>query len=173
MELLRTAAGVIHLPLKETNSLVLRRGPYVIAAGLEGETQNTARSPAEVTLQSSVTGDLIDLFDANLAERNSVAVNAGTRAFLLDVNRFQGSAPHVLAASAKISEERASANALAFRAEGIDQTEAVARILSERSPRSVTVNHRLLDPSNYQHSGRTILLRFLNTAAPQEIRVAF
>ena len=31
------AAKSVHLPLKETNALILRRGPYVIAAGLDNE----------------------------------------------------------------------------------------------------------------------------------------
>src|SRR6185437_577498 len=64
-DLLQTAAKAVHLSLKETNALVLRRGPYVVAAGLDeetGETQSASTHPL------SVTGDLINLFDPELAE---------------------------------------------------------------------------------------------------------
>ncbi len=128
MQMLQAAARAVHLSLKETNSLVLRRGPYVIAAGLEGE------SPAGVTSPVTVTGALINLFDANLEESSTVAVTPGTRAFLLDVNYFKSASPRILSASAKITDEHSTANALTFRSEGIDQTQAVVRILSNKGP---------------------------------------
>jgi hypothetical protein len=162
IELLRTAATAIHLPLREANALILRRGPYVIAAGLEHE-----------GAQTSVSGHLIDLFDANLAESSTVAIKPGTRAFLLDVDYFKSPAPRILAASAKITDEKSTADTFVFRAEGIDQTEAVVRILTTSMPKSVMLNHEPLAATQYQQSGRTLLLRFLNTAAPQEIRVNF
>ena len=40
----RQAAAAIHLPWSETNALVLRRGPYVIAAGLDDSIPNAGRS---------------------------------------------------------------------------------------------------------------------------------
>ncbi len=167
MRMLQTAAGAVHLSLHETNSLVLRRGPYVIAAGLERE------SPSGITSPVIVTGDLINLFDANLAESSMVTVTPGTRAFLLDVSYFKSPAPRILAASAKIMDEHATANILAFRAEGIDQTDAVVRILSTKAPRSVTLDDKPLDPEKFQHHGRTLLLRFSNHAAPQTVRIKF
>ena len=35
--LVQRGAKSAHLPLKETNALILRRGPYVIAAGMDNE----------------------------------------------------------------------------------------------------------------------------------------
>src|SRR6202042_2278192 len=122
--------------LKETNALVLRRGPYVVAAGLDqdqGGSEQTSVHPV------TVSGDLINLFDADLSETSEVAVQSGTRAFLLDVNFFKSSTPRILAASAKIMAEHASPGSLAFKAEGIDQTNAVVRILSTNPPREITV----------------------------------
>jgi hypothetical protein len=164
--LLHSAAGAIHLSVKESDTLILRRGPYVVAAGLDEEAKN-AHPPA------TVSGDLIDLFDSELSESAEVVIKPGTRAFLLDVNYFKSSTPRILAASARISREHASAGVLAFQADGIDQTQAVIRILSTRVARKVTVNGKPLDPAQYQHRGRTVLLRFPNTAAPQQIEVWF
>ena len=142
----------------------------MIAAGLDNEPGIT-RQPSAHPL--SVTGDLINLFDADLSETRVVAVEPGTRALLLDVNYFQSSIPRVLAASAKIIGEHASAGSLTFQAEGIDQTNAVIRILSIKPPREITVNGNPLDNGQYRQSGRTLLLRFVNTAAPQQIQVLF
>ena len=120
-----------------------------------------------------MTGDLINLFDADLSESSEVAVQPGTRALLLDVNYFKTSTPRILAASAKITAEHASAGSLAFEAEGIDQTNAVVRILSTKPPREITVNGKRLDPGQYRQSGRTLLLHFVNTATPQQIQLFF
>ncbi len=163
MQLLHTAAAAIRLPLQETDALVLRRGPYVIAAGLEGE------RPAAV----QVSGDLIDLFDANLTESKMLSIQPGTRALLLDVDLFPSSQPCVLAASAKITGEHATAHSLAFRAEGIEQTRAVVRVLATRAPQHVSIDNKPLPSDQYQQQGRTLLLRFLNTASPQQIQIDF
>ena len=169
-DLVQKAAKSAHLLLKETNALILRRGPYVIAAGLDNE-PGVARQASVQPL--SVTGDLINLFDADLAETHEVAVEPGTRALLLDVNFFKSPTPRILAASAKIIGEHASAGSLTFQAEGIDQTNAVIRILATKPPREVTVDGKPLDNGQYRQSGRTLLLRFVNTAPPQQIQVLF
>jgi hypothetical protein len=168
--LLETAAQAIHLPLKETGTLVLRRGPYVIAAGLDQEPGSASQTAAQPV---TVRGDLIDLFDADLGESPQITVIPGTRALLLDVNFFHSSQPRILAASAKITNERATPRSLSFQAEGIDQTQAAVRILAVKPPRAVTLDGQPLDAANFQHSGRTLLLRFPNTAVPQKIEVLF
>jgi hypothetical protein len=169
MHLLQTVANAVHVPIKETDALVLRRGPYVIAAGLDQE----AGTPQAASHPVTVNGDLINLFSADLEEEKIVTMQPGTRAFLLDVNYFQSSAPRILVASAKISNEHASASSLSFQAEGIDQTQAVVRILSTHAAKEVTLNGKPIDPAQYQHSGRTVLLRFPNTASPQQVEVLF
>jgi hypothetical protein len=168
--LVQRAAKSAHLSLKETNALVLRRGPYVVAAGLDNDPGVSEQAPAHPV---SVTGDLVNLFDPDLAETSEVVIQPGTRALLLDVNYFKSSTPRILAASAKITAEHASAGSLAFEAEGIDQTNAVVRILSTKAPREITVNGKPLDPGQYRQSGRTLLLHFANTATPQQIKLLF
>jgi hypothetical protein len=169
-ELVQRAAKSAHLALKETNALVLRRGPYVVAAGLDKDPGVSQQASAHA---ATVTGDLINLFDADLSESSEVAVQPGTRALLLDVNYFTTSTPRILAASAKITAEHASEGSLVFEAEGIDQTNAVVRILSTKAPRKITVNGQRLDPGQYRQSGRTLPLHFVNTATPQQIKVIF
>jgi hypothetical protein len=170
LDLVNKAAKAVRLPLKETNTLILRRGPYVIAAGLDEEQGNV---PQAAVRPVPVTGDLINLFDPDLKESHQVAIEPGTRALLLDVDFFKSSMPRILAASAKISNEHATFQSLTFQAEGIDQTQAVVRILATKTARKVTVDGRILDSGQYQHFGRTLLLRFPNSAVPQQIKVLF
>lgn len=167
--LLQKAADAIHLSLKTTNALILRRGPYVIAAGLDEES-GIAQRPEH---PASVTGDLINLFDPDLTESDQITIKPGTRALLLDVNYFKSSTPRILVASAKIMDEHASSDSLTFQAEGIDQTQAVIRILSAKPAREIRLNGKSLDPGQYQHTGRTLLIHFSNTATPQQIQVLF
>ena len=168
LNLLQTAAKAARLPLTQKAALILRRGPYVIAAGLDAEPGGASSEPAV-----SVRGDLINLFDPNLGEANLVEIKPGTRAFLLDVDRFPSSKPRILAASAKVSKVSVSPSTFSFQAEGIENTRAVVRILSMRAARGVTANGKPFDPSQYEQSGRTLLLHFTNTAEPQQIRLQF
>jgi hypothetical protein len=169
-DLLQTAAKAIRMPLKETNTLILRRGPYVIAAGLDEEPGDAAQSKIHPIF---ITGDLINLFDPDLEESRRVAIGPDTRAFLFDVNYFRSSAPRILAAAAKISDVHASPTSFTFQAEGIDQTQAVIRILSTKTVRKITIDGKPLDSGHYQHSARTLLMHFLNTASPQQIQILF
>lgn len=164
MKLVTTAAAAIHLPLTTPDALVLRRGPYVIAAGLDGATEQA---------RVRVSGDLINLFDSNLTESQSFEVGPGTRGLLLDLSCFQTSRPRIVAASAKISNEHVEAKGLSFDAEGIDQTEAVALVLCSQVPSSVTLNDVVLPAEQYHKAGRTLLVRFVNRASVQRIRVLF
>jgi hypothetical protein len=166
-DLVQRCAKSAHLLL---NALILRRGPYVVAAGMDKEPGIMQELRAH---PQSVTGDLINLFDDDLSETSEVTIEPGTRAFLLDVNYFTSSTPRILAASAKIIGEHASASSLTFQAEGIDQTSAVIRILSTKPPREITINGKHLDTGQYRRSGRTLLLHFVNTATPQTIQVLF
>ncbi|RXH56425.1 hypothetical protein [Granulicella sibirica] len=161
--LLQQAAKPIHLTLKQTNALVLRRGPYVIAAGLEDE----AVTPV------TVTGNLINLFDPNLAESPSLSIHPGTRALLLDTNQIKPSAPRVLVASAKITHEQSTPSSLTFDAEGIDSTEAVARIFSTSPVKEITLNGTPIASGQYQQSPQTLLLHFPNSATPQQIHIVY
>ena len=162
--LLHTAADAVHLPIRQASSLVLRRGPYVIAAGLDQPAQ-----PAPTILK----GDFIDLFDPDLGESDRIEIKPGTRALRLDLDTVHASAPRVLAASAKIYHEAATTGSLSFEFEGIDQTQAAVRILALKPVRAVLLNGQALDPGHYQSSSRTLLLHLLNTAAPQRIQVLF
>jgi hypothetical protein len=161
----RQAAAGTHLNWSETNALVLRRGPYVIAAGLDDSIPNAA----PVTLH----GRSVDLFDANLPILPSVTLAPGKRDLLFDLNYATGTAPRIAAAACAVRGIHASPHQLSFTATGIADTTAAVRIQSRLKPISVSIAGQTLPPSAYQVEDGTILLHFANSVEPVSIEVRF
>ena len=168
MEDLKTSAKAIHLPLHETDSLVLRRGPYVIVAGLDKEASATG-TLKPVTL----SGSFIDLFDASLPVQHKVEIRPGTRALLLDLNAVHASQPKVIAAAGKIEDEQASGDGLTFKISGIDRSQSAIRILAAARVQQATLDGKPLDASQISQEDKTVVLRFTNSTTPQTVQVRF
>ncbi|MGH7952181.1 MAG: hypothetical protein ACREFE_09715 [Limisphaerales bacterium] len=73
----KLAAKNIGLKWRETNYLLLRRGPYVIAAGLDESINGNPRV---------LHGRFVNLFDSELRVQKDIAISPGSRWFLLDLN---------------------------------------------------------------------------------------
>ena len=162
----REAAAAVKLPWKEADSLVLRRGPYVIAAGLD---ESVPGSRAYV-----LRGRYLNLFDPELAVLNDVAVEAGTRRLLLDLNGVNSTDFRVLAAACRVRDENVEGKTLRFRADGIGDTNGVIRVAAPSAPAEVLVGGRVADSTQYDYSMGTLRLRFPNSTdpVPVEIRLA-
>jgi hypothetical protein len=161
----RAAAEAVGLPWRESRTLVLRRGPYIIAAGLD--------TPASSEPAPPLRGRYIDLFDGNLPLVSEAAITPGRRMLLLDLDAFPERAPCILAAACRISKEIASDTVLRFRAEGIAGTEAVVRVALPRAAKKVMIN---ATPASWKASGvsgGTLRIRFPNSAEGVEVRIEF
>jgi hypothetical protein len=161
----RQASAAIHLNWNETNAMVLRRGPYIITAGLDDSIPNTA----PVTLH----GRFVDLFDASLPVLTSVTLAPGVRDVLFDLNYAAGTVPRVAAAACAVRGIHATPHQLSFTATGIAGTTAAIRIQSRLKPRQVTIAGQTLPPAAYQVEDGTILLHFANSVAPVSIEISF
>jgi hypothetical protein len=164
--LARQAAEAINLSWTETNALVLRRGPYLIAAGLDESIPDAA--------SFVLHGNFIDLFDAQLPLRNEVTLSPSKRALLLDLEAIKATSPLVVAAACQVSQTRFEGDTLEFNAEGVADTEAVVRILAPGAPVGVVVAGKTLPPEDWVASGGTLQLRFQNSvqAVPVEVHFA-
>jgi hypothetical protein len=160
----RRAAAAIGLEWSESNALVLRRGPYVVAAALDESTPGVP--PA------ALHGRLVNLFDAELPVMRDAALPAGTRALFLDLDAIGGGEPRVLAAACRVRDESFDGKALRFRAEGIAETQAVVRIAASARPKLVTVGGAST-PVEYDAASRTALLRFSNSSSAVQVEVGF
>ena len=164
-ELVRQACTAAKLDYREVDHLVLRRGPYVIAAGLAGSNPQSGHE---------LSGRFIDLFAPGLPVVTSVRLNPRSRVLLYDIEQARKSFPRVLASACKIlGEVHAPGSTLSFLAFGPDQTEALIRVGLSAAPRRVTVNGEPLaaDAKTWDEESRTLLVRFPNKAAGQKVLI--
>jgi hypothetical protein len=161
----RQAAAAIHLPWSETGALVLRRGPYVIAAGLDDSIPSVE--------PSTLHGRFVDLFDANLAILPSVKLTPGVRDVLFDLNYAAGTAPRIVAAACAVRNIHATPHQLSFTATGQIDTTAAVRIQSRLKPTRITIAGQTLAPGDYQEEGGTVLLHFANSVEPVSVEIRF
>ena len=164
-KLAQQGAAAVKLPWKETNALVLRRGPYVVAAGLD-ESVPGARAYV-------LKGRFINLFDPELGVLTSVPLEAGRRALLFDLGAVKSANPRVVAAACRVRDERVEGKTLNFRAEGIGDTNAVVRIAARKAPAAVTIGGKPAEKSQYDFAGGTLRLRFANSVEGIPVEVRF
>jgi hypothetical protein len=160
-DLVRGAAGKAGLEYRESSQIVLRRGPYVIGAGLEGAGPTGA-----------VRGRFIDLFDSELPVITSASLAPGRRVLLYDLDHGRPAELRVLAAACRVQGASARGDGgLEITCIGPDRTEAVMRARLPRPPRAVTVDDQPLAEASRSWDGdsRTLRLRFPNKAAGRRL----
>jgi hypothetical protein len=160
----RQAAAAVKLPWTETDSLVLRRGPYLVAGGLDESTPNAK--------PYRLHGRYLNLFDPNLSVVTDVTVAPGTRMLLFDLDAARSAGPKVIAAACRVRQEKSDGKTLQFMADGIGDTNAVVQIAAPAAPAQVLVGGHALDSANYDYADGMLRLRFPNVtdAVPVEVR---
>jgi hypothetical protein len=159
-DLVRQATDATGIAWRESPALVLRRGPYVIASGLD-EFPASAESP--VTLH----GRFIPLFDAEMPVIHEFPVTPGVRAVLVDVDAaLPGADAGVVAAACRVSEERVTDDSVTFRADGIEDTAAVVCVKLPAAPKGVTVDGQPVSAgkTGFDYSDGVLRVRFTNRA---------
>ena len=161
---LKPAAARAGLNWQETNYLLLRRGPYVLAAGLDESVQ----APPKV-----LHGRLVDLFDPGLLVRTNICVGPGSRFFLLDLEAWPGRGPQVLASACKALPAGHSARHPSWTVEGVADTPAVVLLRVPRQPHRVTLAGEPISECEYSAADHLLWVRFTNRAEPRELALAF
>jgi hypothetical protein len=165
-QLTRQAATAVNLPWKETSALVLRRGPYVIAAGLD---ESVPDAKPHV-----LHGHFIDLFDARLPALTSVTLGPNVRSLLIDLDfRKHDRMPRVVAAACRVRDERASIHKLSFQTDGIADTNAVVSIATSRKPKEITIGRKIASREQYDFSAGILQLKFNNSPDGVPVEVVF
>jgi hypothetical protein len=164
--IVQRAAKSAGLPWRESNALVLRRGPYLVAAGLEESLPNG--TPYQLH------GRFIDLFDAALPVLTNFEVVPGKQSLLIDLDSTsQSAAPYVLAAACRITQEKAAQDTFSFFADGIEGTSGVVRVKTDRRPDEVLVGGSRLPASDYRMEQGTLWIRFPNHATASAVEIRF
>jgi hypothetical protein len=146
----------------ESPALILRRGPFIIAAGLD----DVARETKPLTLE----GRFIPLFDAAQPVVNEFTVAPGARVLLVDLDRYPKDHVGVVAAACRVTNEKVTSGSVSFDTIGQAETNAVVSLLLPQAPRRVTLNGQALPPEAFDHQDGVLRVRFANRA--EMIRVA-
>jgi hypothetical protein len=136
---------------QESSSLVLRRGPYVIASALDD-------SPLRET---SLSGRFLDLFNPESVQ-TSIRLKPGARHFLVDLEKQRGT---VIAASGQVVLQGTLGTI-----EGVSGTNGLLILRALKEPRSVTVDGA---PAKYTFdaSNHVLWVRFSETGRAQAFEV--
>ncbi len=156
------ACEKVGLPWTTGNHLVLRRGPYVAAAGMD-------ESIEEATL--TLTGTYVNLYDPGLPVIADPQIAPDTRWLFYDLARCPDT-PWVIAAAGRVEDERVAGDALVFTVEGMAETVCAARVRVPSAPVSATADGVEIDVQ-WDASSRTALVRFPNRPAGVEVRVSW
>jgi hypothetical protein len=148
---------------KESPALVLRRGPYIVAAGLE-----FAGDTTPVTLK----GRFIPLFDPAQPVVTAYTIGAGVRGLLVDLDRYPSDHVGVVAAACRVTNEEVTNESLRFDTIGQADTNAVVSLLLPHPPKSVTVDGKALDADAFDHKDGVLRVRFPNRAETTRVSVA-
>jgi hypothetical protein len=160
----KQAAAHAKLKWRETNYLLLRRGPYVLAAGLD---ESVVGEP------KTIRGRLVNLFDPELRVQKAVTLAPGSRFFLVDLDEVRDCQPHVVASACQALVTKRGAHRLSMAVEGVANTPAVVLLRAPQAPRSVTLAGQPLASFEYAAEGQLLWIRFANEAKPRELAIEF
>ncbi|MDB6018099.1 MAG: hypothetical protein JWR19_2588 [Pedosphaera sp.] len=160
----KLGAEGIGLKWREANYLLLRRGPYIIAAGLDESTEGKPRTLA---------GHFVNLFDSELRVQTRVTIEPGSRQFLLDLDVAHTGRTHLLASACKALPKKAVPNEISFTVEGVGHTPAIMLLESALAPRSVTLAGKQLESFEYSATEQRLWIRFENAAVARELVVNY
>lgn len=155
--LVRLACKLALLPWKESASLVLRRGPYVVTSGL------TELKPGNRPM--TLHGRFIPLFNARLPLVTSYTVAPGTRNVLVDLDALPRGKQGVIAAACRVRGQTVSTTNIKFLTDGIEDSHAVVCIMMPQAPRAVWVAGKCLPSSAWDYAVGLLRIRFTNTAS--------
>jgi hypothetical protein len=160
----KLAAGRVGLNWRETNHLLLRRGPYVIAAGLDESIEGNPHT---------LSGRFVNLFDSELRVQNDISIIPGSRWFLLDLDAVHASRPHLLASACKALLQAQTDDQISFAVEGVGETSAIMLLASRKAPRAVTLDGRRVTTFDYSVKERLLWIHFANNGLPHDLVVQF
>jgi hypothetical protein len=158
--LAQQAAKFAKLKWRETSSLVLRRGPYVIAAGLDESIAGPPRT---------LHGHFVNLFDPELRVQAQVELTPGSRFFLRDLDYEHTSTPQLLASAGRALPAKSPAKSPSYWVEGAAQTSAVLLLHCAAAPLSVTLEGQPVAEVQFSAPDHLLWLRFPNEVRPREL----
>jgi hypothetical protein len=163
IDTVQNAAGKVGVKWKETHYLSLRRGPYLIAAGLDESIEGEPKA---------LTGSFVNLFDSELRVQNRIQVTPGSRFFLLDLESVKET-DRVLASACKVIPGKRTEKSISMTVDGIVETSAVILFRTGRAPTSVELNGKPVETTQYSKVQKLLWIRFPNEPGQRELIINF
>ena len=161
--LARNACDAVHLPWTESASLVMRRGPYVVASGLTESIAN----PSPMVLH----GRFIPLFDSALPIVKDVEITAGRRMLLLDLDAMPKGHEGVIAAACRISDVSPPGERMRFKADGIGMSNGVVCVALSRPPNAVRLDGKVVPQAEWSFAEGVLTVRFANAPDARQFEI--
>jgi len=145
-------------PLEFKNYFTLTRGPYELVSVVD---ENADKSPY------NLKGTFIDLFDPEIPVLNEKQVKPGEQAFLYNIGSVKNpQTPQVLAAAARVYNEKTTKNTYSFTAKSPMNTTNVMRILLPAKAAVIKVTDaagaELQAKTSWDETSKTCFLSFDN-----------
>jgi hypothetical protein len=157
-DIVRKAASNLHW--SESAAFILRRGPYVVGAGMD-ETGLPDRT---------LHGHFVNLFDPELKAVNSLTLTPSSRFFLVDLDRYQG---RVIASAGQVIQAKSDSHEWSGTIEGMSDTRSVILLRATSAPKEATLDGRPISEISYDSAHHLAYLRFPNQPRPQKVEVRF
>jgi hypothetical protein len=164
IQMLKPVVERCGLKWREVNYLLLRRGPYVVAAGLDESVEGKAKV---------LKGQFVNLFDPELRVQDSITLTPGSRFFLLDVKATKGRERQVLASACKVLPVKQDGKTLSLVSRGVANTPAVLLLRTSTAPSSLTLDGQAVEGFQYSAAEQLLWIRFPNQSTPREISLRF
>jgi len=161
---MKKAVSKAGLSWKENNYLALRRGPYLIGAGLD----ESVEAPAK-----RLKGRFVNLFDPELKVQRTITLTPGVRVFLLNLEAVKSNSPRLLASACKALPTKSDDGSSSWIVEGIGKTPATMLISTAKPPRAVELEQQPLTSFTYDAAEGLLYVRFPNEARPRNLVVQF
>ena len=160
----RKAAELSKVQWRESSSIVLKRGPYIIAAGMEESLNDEPKI---------LHGRFVNLFDPELNILHNLPISPGDRYLVRDLDAASTPEPQLLAAACRTLPLKLSKNSISFLVEGIAKTQAVVLLRISSAPTAVTLDGQPLTRTEFSIHDGLLRLRFPNKSAPRALEIRF
>ena len=164
VSVVQQAAKSANLKWRETSSLLLRRGPYIIAAGLD---ESLAGEP------NILHGRFVNLFDPELRVLDRVPITPGSRYFLRDLDAAPVREPQLLASACQALPMKSPGKSLSYQVESVAETPAVMLFHLSKPPVSVTLDGQPVKHFDFSKKDGLLWLRFANASAARILTLNF
>jgi type IV secretory pathway protease TraF len=154
---LKQASQAAGLQWRQSGALVVRRGRYIVAAGL--------------THSVTLRGRFLSLFAPGIPLVKKIVVVPGDRFLLVDLNVIRGHSPQVVAAACRVDQVSRTPTRLSVRTDGIQNTQGYLVIKSNQPPVRVRVNGKVITGSAVTYHQGVLWVRFANKASGVRIRL--